>query len=348
MSTTHIECETSIAPSAVSSVPGTSRILLALAVGLILVSATLAAALPIGFSIITVFLFAGPHNWLEARYMLSQMPARWGKLRVYFLTGILGAMLLTGLAASMPLVGISLDFSPQSYSYLIAAWNSLLLLWILTLSQMRAAQNPRRNWQVAYPLTFALIAVNWLYPTTMGMLLVYLHPLVALAFLDRELARRDRLEQTNLQTPYRQALLLLPLAIFGIVVALWNQPNLPGDDLLSQAITHHAGESAFGNVSTHMLVALHTFLEMLHYGVWVVAIPLLSIRRWPWQIDTVPLTRRSPIWRQAILGVVALGAIVMLVLWGSFLADYPLTRNLYFTVAMLHVLAEVPFLLRLL
>jgi hypothetical protein len=38
----------------------------------------------------------------------------------------------------------------------------------------------------------------------------------------------------------------------------------------------------------------------------------------------------------------------MLVLWGGFVADYPLTRDIYFTVAMLHVLAEVPFLLRLL
>ena len=33
-------------------------------------------------------------------------------------------------------------------------------------------------------------------------------------------------------------------------------------------------------------------------------------------------------------------------LWAFFLADYPLTRDVYFTVALLHVLAEVPFLLR--
>jgi hypothetical protein len=34
------------------------------------------------------------------------------------------------------------------------------------------------------------------------------------------------------------------------------------------------------------------------------------------------------------------------VLWVSFLADYTTTRNIYFTVALFHVLAEVPFLLR--
>ena len=31
-------------------------------------------------------------------------------------------------------------------------------------------------------------------------------------------------------------------------------------------------------------------------------------------------------------------------LWAGFLADYPLTRDVYFTVAMFHVLAEVPHL----
>jgi hypothetical protein len=33
-------------------------------------------------------------------------------------------------------------------------------------------------------------------------------------------------------------------------------------------------------------------------------------------------------------------------LWLCFLADYPTTRDVYFTFAMAHVLAEVPFLLR--
>src|SRR5438067_4280991 len=40
-------------------------------------AATLAAAVPLQFSIATVFLFAGPHNWIEARYFLARTPARW-------------------------------------------------------------------------------------------------------------------------------------------------------------------------------------------------------------------------------------------------------------------------------
>jgi hypothetical protein len=32
--------------------------------------------------------------------------------------------------------------------------------------------------------------------------------------------------------------------------------------------------------------------------------------------------------------------------WVGFLVDYPVTRSLYFTVALVHVLAEIPFLVR--
>jgi hypothetical protein len=38
---------------------------------------------------------------------------------------------------------------------------------------------------------------------------------------------------------------------------------------------------------------------------------------------------------------------VVVVLWVCFGLDYSTTRDIYFTVAMLHVLAEVPFLLRM-
>ena len=97
-----------------------------------------------------------------------------------------------------------------------------------------------------------------------------------------------------------------------------------------------------------ILGSLLTFLEMLHYGVWILAIPLLSVRMAPWKLDNVPLARRSPIWRPVLLSAIALGFAIVLILWTAFIADYPLTRDVYFTVAMLPVLAEVPFLLRLL
>jgi hypothetical protein len=85
---------------------------------------------------------------------------------------------------------------------------------------------------------------------------------------------------------------------------------------------------------------------MLHYGVWVVAIPLIGLRAAPWRLGAVPLARRSTAWRRGVACFLVCGLGVVLALWACFLADYTTTRNVYFTVAMLHVFAEVPFLLR--
>ena len=81
---------------------------------------------------------------------------------------------------------------------------------------------------------------------------------------------------------------------------------------------------------------------------------VIGLRAAPWRLAAVPLARRGTAWRGGLAAflaaglcvVLALGLGVVLVLWGCFLADYATTRDVYFTVAMLHVLAEVPFLLR--
>ena len=101
------------------------------------------------------------------------------------------------------------------------------------------------------------------------------------------------------------------------------------------------------SVSPHFLVAAHTFLEMVHYGVWVVLIPLVGMRSWPWQLKTIPAARRSRSWSRAVAAILLFGLSVVVVLWVCFGIDYETTRRVYFTVAMLHVLAEVPFLLRM-
>ena len=220
----------------------------------------------------------------------------------------------------------------------------MLVSWIVSLALLRSRQNPRRDWAWLVPVGAIVIAVNWLRPLAWSQALVYLHPLMALWFLDRELAHHPR----AWRTAYRAALGLLPLCLLGLWWLLGSTPDLPGDDPLSAAIARHAGAEIISGVSTRFLVAAHVFLELLHYAAWIIAIPLASHRSLPWHISAVPLAKRSIAWRRAILGVVLLGLAIMMILWGAFLADYPATREVYFTVAMLHVLAEVPFLLRLL
>jgi hypothetical protein len=324
---------------------GHSALLFAGVAGCVVVLAGLLAGFaPLGFSIATVFLFAGPHNWLEARYMLTRMPARWGPLSGYFVTGIAGVLLLAGASAAIRWLGEWQAWSDDFWLGSYAMWNSALIGWVAALVLLRSRQNPRRNWSWIVPVALAIIGLNWLWPLGWSLGLVYLHPLVALWFLDREIGK----VRPQWQTAYRGCLLLVPACLGLLWWKLATAPDLPGNDWLKQQITQHAGAGILEGVSTHLLVSTHTFLEMLHYGVWIVAIPLVSVRMAPWRLENVPLARRSAGWRWAIGSAIAAGAIVILILWGGFLADYPLTRDIYFTVAMLHVLAEAPFLLRLL
>jgi hypothetical protein len=310
----------------------------------VITSAALAGFVPLGFSIVTVFLFAGPHNWLECRYFLSRMPAHWGPLRAFFITAMAGVLTLTTAYIAMPILARRLNWTGQTWTTASATWDSAMILWIATLVILRSRQKPRRDWNIAAPIALLLIAGVWLIPAAWDLALVYLHPLVALWFLDRELG----LHRPQWQRPYRLCLLAVPAALTVLWWRLIHAPDLVTNDMLSMRITRHAGAAVLSGVSSHALVATHTFLEMLHYGVWVVAIPLLAMRTAPWNLRSVPLARRSQKWKGSVIALAGAGLLIVLVLWAGFIADYPLTRDIYFTVAIAHVLAEAPFLLRVL
>lgn len=91
------------------------------------------------------------------------------------------------------------------------------------------------------------------------------------------------------------------------------------------------------------MIATHAFLELLHYGVWIVAVPLASGRVFFSAFEQTPLMKRSSLTGRSI----RIGCCYQRVLlWLAFAADYSTTRDIYFIVATLPVLAEVPFLLR--
>jgi hypothetical protein len=320
-----------------------ARVVFALtALGLAVAAAVLAGWAPLRFSIVTVFLFAGPHNWLEARYFLTRLPARWGRLRGFFLLAFAGVFGLTAAFAGLLWLAERGDLGGDTVRLASSFWGTALLLWIALLTHLRSRQNPRRDWGWVWPAAFALVAVAWLVPSVWGLGLVYLHPMIAFWLLDREL-RRGRPEW---RPAFHLCLACLPLLLGVLWWRLADAPNLAGADELTWRITQHAGAGVLAGVSSHLLVATHVFLEMLHYGVWVVAIPLIGLRAAPWRLHALPLARRSAVWRVGLGVFLACGLAVVLALWGCFLADYVTTRTVYFTVAMLHVLAEAPFLLR--
>ncbi len=306
-------------------------------------SAVLASWLPLQVSIVTVFLFAGPHNWFELRYFLMRLPARFGRSRNFFAVAFAGIFVLTAAYVAMPGLYYANLWSGANWPAAIATWNTLLLLWVGALVIIRGRQNSRRDWFWALPLVFLLCGLNWLAPQLFSLAIVYSHPLVALWFLDRHL-RRTRPEWLR---TYHYCLILLPLLVAGMLWQLSRTSPLVDDNGLFWRITQHAGADLLPNVSSHMLVSLHVFLEMLHYGVWIIALPLIGATGAVWNIKTIPLARRRGGFPKLIAAILIFGLFVVALLWFGFSVNYPAMRDVYFAVAMAHVLAEAPFLLRM-
>lgn len=320
-------------------------------VGLALISAAaiFAGWMPLRASIITVFLFAGPHNWFELRYFLARLPARLGRSQNFFIVAFAGiASLLTAYAA-LPLLAEVWRWDEGAWTLAVGVWNSLLVLWLAALVWMRGRQSSRRDWSWSFGAAFALIAVNWLGPQMFSLGLVYLHPLVALWFLERHLRR---MRADTWRRAYHICLLTLPLFVGLLWWQLADAPALAAEDALSQRITRHAGSEILQNTSSHLLVATHVFLETIHYSVWLLALPLVGRLRAGeafWRFESLPLVRHSRRgWPRLIRTLLIAAAVCVVLLWLAFLADYSTTRDLYFTLALAHVLAEAPFLLRML
>src|SRR5205085_2220687 len=312
--------------------------------GFCLLAALLISWQPLQLSIVTIFLFAGPHNLVEFRYFLARMPVRWGRSRRFYTVGLGGVALLTATYALLYALGQSWYLNETAWTLCIAGWNTALVLWLCVLVHLRGRQTKRRDWSWVFAVGFALCAGAWVAPVLFSLALVYLHPLVALWFLDRQLKRT----RPEWRKTYHLCLAALPL----ILALIWTQaasaPNLAADDALSWRIAQHAGAGLLTNVSSRLLVATHVFLETIHYGVWLVLMPLVGLGARLWQTDRIPLASRRTGWPRIVRAALVLGVLLVLALWLSFAVNYTTTRDLYFTFAMAHVLAEAPFLIRLL
>jgi hypothetical protein len=309
-------------------------------------AAALAGWSPLWMSVATVFLFAGPHNWAELRFLITRLPVRLGRSRGFFATAAAGVVGLTVAYAALALGAGAGVWGSESLSAAVALWNTAAVAWVVALVAIRGRQGSRREgWVWALPAGCALVGLSWLAPQWFALALVYLHPLVALWFLDRQLRRTRR----GWSRAYRACLALLPVALALLWWRLAGSASLPeGGELALRIVRHAGGGIVPAAISTHALVSTHVFLETLHYGVWLVGVPLAAgVGLAPWRAGDVPLARHRRGWPRLIRGLLLAGGALVLLLWLCFLADYATTRDVYFAVAMAHVLAEVPFLMRL-
>jgi hypothetical protein len=189
-----------------------------------------------------------------------------------------------------------------------------------------------------------LAALAWLVPQYWSLSLVYIHPLVALWFLDRQM-RRTKPEWLQ---AYRIGLASIPVLLIVLWIALAGAPNLPEDTNLFWRIGQHAGSEILPGISSRLLVATHVFLESIHYFVWILLIPLIDTRAVPWRFETIPLVANKYGFPKLIVGALLVSVILVVALWFGFAIDYTRTRDIYFAFAMMHVLAEFPFLIKML
>ena len=281
---------------------------------------------PVLIATLSVAFLAGPHNLFEARYLLGRLPGKVGKLRPYFLTSLFGVVLLGLTSLALPFVSGPLT---------LRVWNAALILWVLALAALRRAEHPRRDWPWLEPLGLVLLGLMWAWPHLFTMLLVFGHPLLALVILGRELYAFRRPERRF----YPQLMAAVPVGLAVLFAGLHARGWVGGDELRS-FFTLSAGSPLF--------LAAHTYLELLHYAVWIGALPWLAGVTRREKLELLPALKKSAGRLRAARFFLVLGVMVAGLLWWGFAVDFETTRDFYFRLAVFHVLVEFPFLLRLL
>jgi hypothetical protein len=321
-----------------------AHVFLAAFVAACALGALIIGSFPLAASIATIFLFAGIHNFMEFRYFAARMPLRWGRSRSFYTFGIGGVIALAGAYAVLYFESGNWLWSADNWTTLTASWNTAFVLWLGVLFYLRGKQRPKSDWAWVFPAAFLLAALAWMVPQYWSLSLVYIHPLVAMWFLERQI-RRTRSEWLR---AYHYALASIPVFLVALWAAFAESPNLSQETNLFWRITQHAGSEILPGISSHFLVATHVFLESIHYAVWILLIPLVDWRAIPWKLNEIPLFSNKKGFPRLVAGALIASLLLVVGLWFGFAIDYTTTRDVYFAFAIAHVLAEFPFLIKML
>jgi hypothetical protein len=299
-------------------------------------AASLSALVPLQTTLVSVFAFAGLHNWLELRLFLGRLPARLGPQASYLGISITGSAILSGSFILIRLAALSATWPYSSMLIASRIWTCALVLWVVWLLPSHQRRAMREDPVVTGLALAGLCTLAWRNPGLINVALIYGHPLMAMFILDLELGRR----RPAWRTGYRAALCLSGV----ILVVLWLAMGQPGESSpLGDLVVQQAASDLLAAFPSHRVVATYAFLQLLHYGAWLVAIPLVVLGERPWEINRVGLGRRAPAWRAAIGLVLVLSAAAVVLLWVGFAIDFRRAWMIYFTLSIFHVLAEIPF-----
>jgi hypothetical protein len=295
------------------------------------VAAALIGSFPLQLSIITI------------RYFAARMPVRWGRSRLFYSVGIGGVVVLAAAYLTLYFASGNWLWSLETWQTYAAVWNTALIIWVGVLFYIRGKQR-RKDWTLAIAVAFLIAALAWVIPLYWSLALVYLHPFIALWFLERQI-RRTKSEWLR---AYHYCLASIPFFLMILWSLLSSQPNLSQETSLFWRINQHAGSEILPGISSHVLVATHVFLESIHYFVWLLIIPLVDNRAIPWRLNDVPMFANAGGIPKIFAVFLVISVVIVFVLWLGFTLDYTTTRDIYFAFAIGHVLAEFPFLVKML
>ena len=231
-------------------------------------------------SIVTIFLFAGVHNWFEFRYFAARMPIRWGKSRLFYSVGIGGVIVLTFAYLTIYFGSGNWFWSAENWTIAVSIWNTAFVIWVGFLFYLRGRQKPKTDWSLAFAVAFLVAAFVWLAPAFFSLSLVYLHPFVALCVSRKTDSPHEKRMAQGLSFLFAT----IPFFVLILYFAFAYAPDLSNETNLFWRITQHAGSQILPNISSHFLVATHVFLETIHYTVWILLIPLIDKRAVPWRL----------------------------------------------------------------
>ena len=141
---------------------------------------------------------------------------------MFYSVGIGGVIVLTSAYLTIYYGSGNWLWGAEKWQTTVSIWNTLFILWLGTLFYIRGKQKANSDWTLAFAVAFLLAALAWLVPAYWSLSLVYLHPFVAMWFLERQI-RRTRQEWLK---AYHFCLASIPVFLAILWLILVSQPNL--------------------------------------------------------------------------------------------------------------------------
>ena len=296
---------------------------------------------PLAASIVTIFAFAGIHNFMEFRYFAARMPLRWGRSRLYYSVGIGGVIVL---AAAY----LTLYFASGNWLWSVDNWASRGRPGIRHLSygsdcSSICEENSGRKATGHGPFpprSCSPLSPGWCRSTGASPSFTFTRS-SRCGFSNAKSAAQNPNGCVRIIFALRRYLFLSGLWLFHCQTA----ESVRGDKPL---LADHAARGQ-RDITRHFepLSGCDPRISRIDPLFCMdIADPARRPQGHPVEDERIPLFANRRIPKAGRRG--NLLSLILVVFWAGFSVDYTTTRDIYFAFAIAHVLAEFPFLIKML